>query len=1318
MRSFTRKTLKWLLGCTVGLALAIALVFAAFGVIVGRVQAYRVQLQDWVSDRSGVAVEFRSLSARLRLYGPELVFDEAVVRTPDRTHVLAAAQRGSVGFDLWRSIASGRLTAGRFALESPQIGLIRTREGRIQLLGQNALRERNEPFAIEQLPTGRFHVENAVVSFRDEITGRGPWSMSGVNFDLTRSPRSLELRGDASLPRTLGRKITFAATAEGELEQSQSLVSTFAVEGEALDLAGWADVLPDAWPAPETGHGTVGLSGTLRGSQVMQVSANVDIGALTAVIPDWATPLPGPAPMRQPPDNDNDGDDDDETGEAASAKADEPAAAPVADAPTVPRMLSYSRVALGMRARRVDDAWNISVENLALDRPDAPWHARQIEARVSHKADGHVQASVKADRVVLEALWPLLAYLPESEGAARLRALDAHGAIENLVADFRREAPGSAPKLSLQAQLQNVSVGPVARMPGLAGLSGPLRTTQTEGQWQLAGRNVTFELPRLFREPLVAQAVDGTIRWRRNEDGWTIESDDMSIASEDGHGTAKVSALVPADGGSPVLDLSASGADLRVNATRKYIPAGLFGPSTMEWFDRAFVAGRVPQAELVLKGPVRDFPFRNGAGTFLVRGHVDDAVFDYQPGWAPAVHANADLEFHNEAMRIHAHGADVAGLQVSEATAEVADLKEGKLTINAAANGQLSDALTFLKDSPLAPSLGEPLARLSGQGPVTTNVRLYLPFKHLTQRRIDVTARFAGASVSMRDIEAPVRSLNGLIAIRNTLLTSARLRGQWLGGPFEVSVRQDGPAASVLSASGEAEAAQLQSALELPETIGLSGRTDWQVTTTLTSGDAQQAAPSSVFIESTLHGLAVGLPEPLGKSASGARPLRMTLDLEGEDEVLARASVGSVRSVIRVRRSDGKWQLDRGGIRADGVAAALPSHRGLRIEGAVERFVLDDWLALKGSGSGDTPFNEILHAANVTVGEFQLAGYRWTDVRGIMQATDAGWRVDVNGPGAAGQLLIPVDFQGAAPLRATMERLALDKAPPRAPQNDEETDPRKLPSIRAYVADLRLDDRTLGALDVKATRVEQGIRFDSVTIKGPSAQADARGEWLVTPEGRRSALTATITSDDVAATLQALDYSDFVAAKRGELRGDLRWPGGFDDNILQHASGTLSVRAESGQLVAVQPGAGRVLGLFSIAALPRRLALDFTDLTDKGLAFDSVQGDFELRDGNAYTSNLLLRGPAAEIGIAGRTGLRQRDYDQTAVVTGNLGASLPVAGALAGGPVVGAAVLLFSQVFKEPLKGITRGYYRITGPWDDPVVERVGGSAVKVSEQK
>ncbi|MGH8185184.1 MAG: YhdP family protein, partial [Steroidobacteraceae bacterium] len=368
--------------------------------------------------------------------------------------------------------------------------------------------------------------------------------------------------------------------------------------------------------------------------------------------------------------------------------------------------------------------------------------------------------------------------------------------------------------------------------------------------------------------------------------------------------------------------------------------------------------------------------------------------------------------------------------------------------------------------------------------------------------------------------------------------------------------------------------------------------------------------------------------------------------------------------------------------------------------------------------TGGKRLSEYLHAANVRVGTFEFGGYRWSDVRGILQATQAGWRVDVSGAGAAGQVIIPESFSGVQPLRATLDRLVLEKTDPSDAQTGDERDPREIPNLEVYVADLRLGQKTIGAVDLKATRVAQGIRFERATIIGASVRAEGRGEWLITPEGPRSSLQATVTSSDLAATLRDLNYTAFIEGKLGELRGDLTWRGGFEGNILERANGTISVRAEAGQLVALQPGAGRVLGLFSLAALPRRLALDFSDLTEKGLAFDTVHGDFELRDGNAYTRNVLLRGPAAEIGIAGRTGLASRDYDQTAVVTGNLGASLPVAGVLAGGPAVGAALLLFSQVFKEPLKGMTRGYYRITGPWDDPVVERVDAAAVKVSEQK
>jgi uncharacterized protein (TIGR02099 family) len=1311
-----RKAINWLLIAAGAAALLIGLTFGAFGIVVSRVPEYRVQLQNWINERGGIQVEFKKLSARLRLYGPELVFDQAIVRTPDGARVLATAKRGSVAFDLWSSISHARLTAGRFSLESPELGLIRTKEGRIQLLGLSALPDRDKPFALEELPMGRFYVRDAVVTFRDAITGRGPWSLSGVNFDVTRDSRLLELRGDAELPRTLGRELRFSATVGGPLQDASALVSAFSVEGEELDLSGWVDVLPDAWPAPETGHGSIELRGVLKGAELVQLAADVDLAQVTAAPPQWSSALPVAERLST------------DAGNSASQPA-EPAHPDERDpgaAAHVARvaMLSYPRLAFGMRAEKVGDTWRANVSNLNMARPTAAWLAARIEGEWLQTADGRLKASGKTDRIVLDALWPLLAYLPESEAVARLRALNATGTLSDLAFEFERDGAESAPSYSLHARADDLSFAPVQRTPGGSGLSGTVQLTQEAGVFKVASDEVRFELPHMFREPLAVQELAATVQWRKSESGWTIESKDVRMASPDGHATARFNVTVPGDGSSPLLDISAQGTDLKVSSTHKYIPAGRLGAKTLEWFDRAFLGGRVVSADLTYRGSVRDFPFRKDEGLFLVRGHVEDALFDYQPGWVPASNVTADLEFRNEGMHIRATSASVGGLHITEATADIADLKETHLRIKAAARGDLQEGLAFLANSPLAAALGEPFARLSGHGAIDAAVDLDLPIRRLENRKIEVTARVADATAAMRDIDAPVRSLQGSLTVRNTLIAAADLHAQWLGGPVEVVIRPNGNNASTLRATGTAAAAQLKPFL--PPAVKVSGSTQWRLGTEFYADTAKTERKSGVRIDSDLRGLGIALPEPVGKSESEPRPFQVTLEADGDNAVLARSWLGDVRAIVRVARpaGGGAWSLDRGGLRADGNAPALPNHRGLRIEGTVEKFVLDDWLALRGEDSGDTSdsgktLSDYLQAANVHVGTFELAGYRWSDVRGVLQSTTAGWRVDVDGPGAAGQVLIPEQFRGSQVLRATLERLVLEKPEATGSGAQPDTsDPRNLPNLLIHVGELRFANRTLGTFDLRATRQPDGIRFENASVHGASAHAEGQGEWIVTPQGQQSSLKATVTSDDVAATLRALGYSDVLEAKHGEVHGDLKWPGGFDAKMLDRAAGSISVKAETGQLTAVQPGAGRVLGLFSVAALPRRLALDFKDLTDKGLAFDKVQGDFELRDGNAFTSNLLLRGPAAEIGIAGRTGIATHDYDQTAVVTGNLGASLPVAGALAGGPVVGAAVLLFSQIFKEPLKGVTRGYYRITGPWENPTVERVDASAIKVSEQQ
>jgi uncharacterized protein YhdP len=276
--------------------------------------------------------------------------------------------------------------------------------------------------------------------------------------------------------------------------------------------------------------------------------------------------------------------------------------------------------------------------------------------------------------------------------------------------------------------------------------------------------------------------------------------------------------------------------------------------------------------------------------------------------------------------------------------------------------------------------------------------------------------------------------------------------------------------------------------------------------------------------------------------------------------------------------------------------------------------------------------------------------------------------------------------------------VASGEAPP-------EGNPRAIPPIHFHAVDMIWGERQLGEVGATLIKLDDGIGLSTLAVSGGSFTIEATGEWRGRDAGV-GRLVGTLASTDVAAPLKQLGYADVMEARSGKLDFDLQWLGGPSAAALSAATGHVVVALDKGQITGLRPGAGRVVGLASVAALPRRLALDFSDLTDKGFAFDTVRGSFDLRNGSAYTDDVLVKGPAAEIGLIGRVGLKSKDYDQTAVVTGNVGNTLPLA-AFAGGPVVGAAVLLFTQVFKQPLKGLARGYYRITGSWDNPTVERI-----------
>jgi uncharacterized protein YhdP len=445
-------------------------------------------------------------------------------------------------------------------------------------------------------------------------------------------------------------------------------------------------------------------------------------------------------------------------------------------------------------------------------------------------------------------------------------------------------------------------------------------------------------------------------------------------------------------------------------------------------------------------------------------------------------------------------------------------------------------------------------------------------------------------------------------------------------------------------------------------------------------------------------------PVPPGMKREANRPF----------EVLLRTQFGRDSAAFEWRAHEEEFPLTRGIVHFGPAPAQLREGSGIWVDGRLPDYDLSAWLRVRLKEKPGSALAGILAGTQLQVDHFSIFGFRFPDVSLSLGSGDGAWRVAVEGPAARGTIVVPYDLRGTAPLTLDMERLLLgEHADGGAASADDETDPRQLPPIAIKVRNLEVQKRRFGTLEASLSQVADGLRLDRAAVHGNSFEATAKGTWTVGQQGQSSSLNFVFDSTDMQDTLNAWGFQQTLTGKHAHASGTLGWPGSLDLGLFSRATGSVKIEVEQGQVLGVNPGAGRVLGLLSIAALPRRLTLDFSDLTDRGFAFDRIRGDFDFKGGNAYTQNLVLKGPAAEIGIVGRTGLLARDYDQTAKITGHVGGPIAAAGALAAGPAIGAALLLFSSVFKEPLGGIARGYYRITGSWDKPAIERIGASEAR-----
>jgi uncharacterized protein YhdP len=420
------------------------------------------------------------------------------------------------------------------------------------------------------------------------------------------------------------------------------------------------------------------------------------------------------------------------------------------------------------------------------------------------------------------------------------------------------------------------------------------------------------------------------------------------------------------------------------------------------------------------------------------------------------------------------------------------------------------------------------------------------------------------------------------------------------------------------------------------------------------------------------------------------------LDLEIEDRIALRFDLPEGAAVPRA-----------GVLRLGGGRADMPPAGYLRIQGASETVNLDGWLdlVLDQAAHGKDMGGLALEWGRFTARELIFLDRIFNDVNVNFSVEEAGVRAEFTAADLAGTVRYTTGVSGSHSLSAEFERLVLGA--PVSSGVEMETNPGELPALHLYAKSLQYAGIEWGATRIEAYPIANGFHFDKIDTSSERLRVQASGDWLLDEQGHRSDFDIHFASESLGDFLHSLDFASPVQGGQTLVYFNAWWPGAPGAFALSRLNGELDFSVVGGNITGASAGSGRLLGLLSVQALPKRLALDFRDVFDSGFVFDEATGTFRMENGMAATDNVVLKSSAASISVSGRTDLVAKEYDQLLTIRPGVGNTLPIIGALAAGPGGAAAGLALQGLLQDQLAEATQVRYAITGTWEDPQFEPI-----------
>lgn len=854
-----------------------------------------------------------------------------------------------------------------------------------------------------------------------------------------------------------------------------------------------------------------------------------------------------------------------------------------------------------------------------------------------------------------------------------------------------------------------------ADIPEVRQISGAIYWEPTEGRLLLDGENTKIA-PNKYPEQIF-DVLNADIYWKELNNGFRIDLDRFVLSNHN--------ITLSATG---VLDnFKDPNSNIRLNAEfsaneaqqfMAYIPSGHLKPKFEEWLKTDVKRVKNLSGRLLVNGSVDGFPYDISPGKFVVRSHVSGVDLAINNEWPLNRDIDADLEFNKRTFTANVSHANLKSLQIKKLNLAVNNIGYGteSLLIHGEVEAPGPDIKSYIFATPLKSRFAR-WESINIADPYWVDIKLDIPL-YADNDHISAIGEMVFSENPVRidflKNHILVKDVSGNLKFNEYGLTDGELKGFVDQSPLSLHARAmiEPQEKTMLAIQGETSIETLKkltnaSILNLfTGSCTVSGL--WTIYPTTSIAD-------TLHLETNLEGVAISLPAPLKKSPEEATRLSLDLYFKENNKIESKIYFNKfINSKLLFSDTKDGVSLLSGELKIGEGVASLPTSSGLNISGDIEKFNLSEWqntLSQLPKDTKDYGLLDFLSLVNLKIKKIILSGIDYTDVVLNAKKQSDKWIINLS----QDKLIANLEYVPKTnSLSGKLNKLTINSPDKyKSKKNKLHLSQMDIPNLDLEVENLYFKNINTGTLHIKSKSQKKSLNLESLEIKSPYYTVNADGVWTTVKDIDKTSLKFDLKINDLSKSLERLNITPIVYSKNGNVHFEGNYLHPIYDFSLKDLSGFMFVIFKNGRIshfdkeLEEKIGLAKILSILSLQTIPRRLKLDFSDLSENGYTFDLFKGTFEFANGIMTTHDSYIDGPVAYAKITGNLDLNKQLYDVNLRITPYITASLPVVATIAGGPVAGLATWVASNIINKGMQSISGYTYRVSGPWSDPVVQQV-----------